>query len=248
MPSGMATLVLNPKAPSETARYAIPWNEIYPDTIVSFTLTVSSGTVVIGDTDFDPRTVYALISGGVDGETATLAHTITTTAGQVLPLTITLKVGLGDDVLDPRTSYTKGDLVIQALGQISIANYVFDTEAEEDQAALRLLDDMLADWQDGLEPLGYNFPDSAGGSLPSDDCGLSKSIIGAVVANLAVQLAPSYGKTPSPFLLRRSAMGRSNVFTKYRIDVEVQMNPRTPLGAGNRYWGTWRRNFFPTRP
>lgn len=235
-----------PKDPSATVRYAIPWGEIYPDTIASFTLTVSSGTVTIEETDNDVRAVYALISGGADGETATLAHTITTEAGQVLPLTITLPIGIGDDVLDPRTSYTKGDLVIQALGQIGIANYVFDTEAEEDQAALRLLDDMLADWQDGLLPLGYNQPEASGGSLPADASGLSKSITGTVIANLAVHLAPSYGKTPSPFLLRRAAMGRSRVFTKYRIEAEIPMSSRTPMGAGNgRYWGPWRRNFFP---
>lgn len=231
------------KDPDETRLYVIPWGEIAPDTIASFTLTRTSGTVTIGETDHDERSVSALISGGANGETATFEHTITTTAGQIIPKEISLRVTAGADSLSPNTSYTKGALGIRALGKLGIANYVFDTEAEEDVALLREMDDMMAEWQAKLEPLGYAQPLTAGTSLPSDASGIDQATVGAVVSSLAVRIAGDYGKTPAPNLIKTANSGRSIIFARYAKRVEMVPMAGTPTGAGHRYP---MRRFFPT--
>lgn len=238
----MADQIWNPKAPGETVRYTADWSEIDPDKIASFTLTVSSGTVAIGDTEFDDTHVYALISGGTDGETATLAHTITTQLGQVLSSTITLKVADDSDVLSPVSTITKGSIVIRALGKLAIANYVFDTEAEEDVSALRQLDSLAASWQGKLRPFGYLQPATNGTALPTDDAGIDEQDVDAFIFNLAETLAPDYGKTPSPMVIRRAADTRADFFIRYSDLPEYQLTRKTPTGAGNRIYP--RRNFY----
>lgn len=222
-----------PKDPDATVRYVIEWGEITPDTIESFTLTLASGTVTIGDTENDDTNVYALISGGVDGETSTFAHTITTALGQVIPRSITLRIVADADVLSPDSSITKGALVIRALGKIGIANYVFDTEAEEDVSALRQLDSMAARWQGKLEPFGYVQPDINGTSLPSDSAGIDEQDVDAFIYNLAELIAPDYGKTPAPGVIRNAADTRSDMFVRYAKRIEYRLPSRLPTGAGN---------------
>lgn len=234
-------LVWNPKAPGETVRYVIPWDEIDPDTIVSYTLTRSSGTIVVGATDFDDTHVYALISGGADGETATLAHTATTALGQILTSTITLKIAANADVFSPVSTITKGTLVVRALSKLGIANYVFDTEAEEDVSALRQLDSLAARWQGRLRPFGYLQPASNGASSPGDDAGIDEQDIDAFVYNLAEVLAPDYGKTVPPQILKLAAESRSELYCRYANLPEYQLTRKTPVGAGNRFG---RQTFF----
>jgi hypothetical protein len=229
----MADVVWNPKEPGETVLYSVDWTEIAPDTIDSFTITRSTGTVVIGDTDNDDTTVTALISGGVNAETATLTNTITTSLGQILVKTISLKVAADADVLSPISTITKGAIVIRALGKLGIANYVFDTEAEEDVSALRQLDSLAASWQGKLRPFGYLQPATNGASLPSDDAGIDEADVDAFIYGLAEVLAPDYGKNLSGPIMKRAADERSAFLCRYQVQAEYAMPRRQPVGAGN---------------
>jgi hypothetical protein len=232
----------NPKRPDETVQYPFFWEDIYPDTIASFTLTVTSGTVTVAKSDFDPRTVYAFISGGASGETATIKCQIVTNAGQTLERTATLRVSTTGDSLNPDSTLTKGALVIHALGKLGIANYVFDTEAEEDVSALRQLDSLASNWQSKLEDFGYIQPTTRGASSPSDPSGINAADEDAFIYNLAEIIADGYGKTPGRGVVRRAADTRNDLFIRYAKQYEYQLSDKTPVGAGNRFW---RRNRFP---
>lgn len=135
------------------------------------------------------------------------------------------------------TTYTKGKLVEMALEELGIASYVFDIEAEEDVAALRRLDLMVEDWQGNLSALGYVQPATAGTSLPSDLPGIDHSIVRAVILNLALEIAPSYGKLPSGRTIKAAASGFSMVSGKYALPVEISMPNRMPTGQGGRRYG-----------
>lgn len=232
----------NPKKPGETVQYDFIWSDIYPDTISTFTLTVTSGTVTIANSDYDPRIVYAWVEGGADGETATVKCEIVTEGGQTLDRTATLLISTTGDALEPDSTLTKGDLAIRALGKLGIANYVFDTEAEEDVSALRQLDSLASDWQSKLNTFGYIQPTTRGASLPTDDSGINAADEDAFIYNLAEVLAPDYGKTPAPFVLKRAADTRSTFFCKYAREIEIPLSEKLPVGAGNRFW---YRNRFP---
>lgn len=229
-----------PKSPADTRRYPYDLSAIYPDTIDTATFTVTSGTVTLTAADPDERTAYVIVAGGADGETAVLSLIVTTAAGQSFTRSISLKITSGADELNPVSSITKGALIIRALGKIGIANYVFDTEAEEDVSALRQLDSMAARWQGKLEPFGYLQPSTNGTSLPSDASGIHEEDVDAFVSNLAVLLGPDYGKQPPPVLIKQSAESRAEMFCKYRREVEYRLTARTPTGAGNDHWGLRR--------
>jgi hypothetical protein len=229
-----------PKSPGDTRLYSYPLDDIYPDTIETAAFTVTSGTVTTVDVDPVDQTAKVLVAGGVDGETATLLLTAVTVQGQTLARTITLNINADADDLSPDSSITKGTIVIRALGKLGIANYVFDTEAEEDNSALRQLDSMAARWQGKLEPFGYVQPDSNGQSLPSDTAGIEEQDVDAFISNLAVTLAPDYGKQPSGLLLKQAADTRSEIFIRYARRPEYRL--RGPTGAGNDRWS--RRRFF----
>jgi hypothetical protein len=226
----------NPKKPDETVQYSFFWDDIYPDIISSCTVTVVTGTVTVSKTDFDPRVVYAFIAGGANGETATIKCQIVTVSAQTLERTATLQISATGDALNPQSTLTKGALVIRALGKIGIANYVFDIEAEEDNSALRQLDSLASDWQSKLEDFGYIQPATRGTSSPSDVSGINAADEDAFIYNLAVLLAPDYGKTPSPFVLRRAADTRSGLFIRYARKYDYQISDKIPVGAGNRFW------------
>src|SRR5210317_102184 len=94
-------------------------------------------------------------------------------------------------------SWTKQQLIEQAFSEIGLAPYVFDASAEQYQDALRMMDAMLSKWDGRGIRLRYPV------SLSPDDSSLSsKSNVPdwateAIYTNLALKLAPSYGKVAS---------------------------------------------------
>jgi hypothetical protein len=233
-----------PKSPNDARLYSYDLSEIYPDQIVTAVFTRTSGTVTLEGVPPDPRTAYVIVSGGTNGETAVLSLAVATSLDQSFTRTINLRIATDADAIDPASSITKGSLIIRALGKLGLANYVFDTEAEEDNSALRQLDSLAARWQGKLEPFGYVQPASNGISLPSDSAGIREEDVDTFISNLALALAPDYGKTPAPGLVKQAAESRSEFFCKYARRFEYQLPNRLPTGAGNdRFLG---RRFFPS--
>ena len=239
----MADIILTPKAPGETVRYDVSFPEIDPDTITSVICSVTSGTISIStDLQYGDADVYPIVSGGASGETAVFTVTIQTGLGQTRIKTCSLFIATSADSSGPDSTITKATIVIRALGKLGIANYVFDTEAEEDNSALRQLDSLGAKWQDSLEQLPYSLPATNGTSSPSDSAGIDEADVDAFVYNLAEVLAPDYGKSPAG-VAKRAADTRSDLFVKYEATREIAMPRRQPTGAGNDRWFS-RRRFF----
>lgn len=233
-----------PKPPGDTRLYSYDLEEIAPDTILTAVFTKTSGTVTLTASDPAERTAYVLVGGGANGETAVLSLAVTTALGQTFVRTVSIPIVTDADVLSPISTITKGEVVIRALGELAIANYVFDTEAEEDIAALKKLDMLAARWQGRLKPFGYLQPATNGTSLPTDSAGIDEEDVAAFVYNLADIIAPSYGKTVPPTLSRLAAESRSELFCRYANLIEYSLTDRTPVGAGNRFSG---RRFFSGR-
>jgi hypothetical protein len=233
-----------PKSPADARLYSYDLSEIYPDTISTAVFAVTSGTVTLEEVPPDLRAAYVIVSGGAASETAVLSLTVVTALEQEITRSINLRIATDADALDPASSITKGSIVIRALGKLGIANYVFDTEAEEDNSALRQLDSLAARWQGKLEPFGYVQPATNGTSIPSDSAGIREEDVDTFISNLALALAPDYGKSPAPGLAKQAAESRSEFFCKYARRFEYQLPNRLPTGAGNdRFLG---RRFFPS--
>lgn len=85
-----------PKDPNEVLDYGFDWSlrDLEGDTILTFTSTVTEGTVVVGDSVFSPDSLKTItwLSGGLDGETCKVELRITTALGRTLEQTVPIKI------------------------------------------------------------------------------------------------------------------------------------------------------------
>jgi hypothetical protein len=94
--------------------------------------------------------------------------------------------------------WTKRDVIGQAFSEIGLASYTFDLLPEQWEGALRRLDAMIAQWENKGIRLAWPLPVSFANSSIDAVTGAPDTALEALYLNLAVRLAPGYGKTPSP--------------------------------------------------
>jgi hypothetical protein len=136
---------------------------------------------------------------------------------------------------------TKRQLIEAAHAELGLADYVFDLPTEQLQLALRRLDAMMADWNGMGLRLGYAIPGSVEGGDLDTDAGVPDRAWEAIVTNLAIRLAPSFGKQVSPETKGAAERGLSMLLGKV-LPPEMQLG-RIPAGAGNRQW-RWQLDPF----
>lgn len=143
-------------------------------------------------------------------------------------------------------AYTKRQFVEAALTEIGLASYVFDIQPEQLEYARRRLDAMMADWNGKGIRLSYPIPASPEQGSLAEETNVPDSANEAVILNLAVRLAPSYGKQimPDTRLLAKTAY--DTVLQRATAPIELQFPDTLPSGAGNKYWRDADDPFMPT--
>lgn len=138
---------------------------------------------------------------------------------------------------------TKLELINGAYAEIGLSGYVFDLTAEELDMALGRLDRMAATWDAKGIRLGYNLPPSHDDSSTDDEAGIPDWAEDAFIANLALRLAPTKGKTVSAEtkVAARDAY-KALLIGNYEIP-QMQMPRHMPIGSGNRR-NTKNQQFF----
>ena len=142
-------------------------------------------------------------------------------------------------------AYTKRQFVEAALTEIGLASYVFDIQPEQLEYARRRLDAMMADWNGKGIRLSYPIPASPEQGSLAEETNVPDSANEAVILNLAVRLAPSYGKQimPDTRLLAKTAY--DTVLQRATAPIELQFPDTLPSGAGNKYWRDADDPFMP---
>lgn len=132
-------------------------------------------------------------------------------------------------------SYTKKELIDLAFSEIGIATYNFDLQPEQYQEALKRLDSMLATWNSEGIRIGYNLASSPSTSSLNDDSNVRDSAIQAIYTNLALRLAPTFGKVVNPVLLK---IANSTYKRLLSLTSEICERDFTtlPKGQGNKPW------------
>lgn len=121
---------------------------------------------------------------------------------------------------------TKGEVVRAALAYLGLADYEFDITAEELATGVDFLNLMMANWSSKNLKVPFNFDgDSA------DDSGLPDNALEGVSTNLAIRLAPTYGKTPS-MEVRSTAKQGLNALYADSARPRTQQLENVPKGAG----------------
>jgi hypothetical protein len=129
---------------------------------------------------------------------------------------------------------TKRQLIEAAHTEIGLADYVFDIPSEQLQLALRRLDAMMAEWDGYGVRLGYPIPGSVEGGDLDADAGVPDRAWEAIVTNLAIRIAPSFGKQVSPET-KGSAERGLNLLMSRALPPEMNLG-RIPAGSGNKPW------------
>jgi hypothetical protein len=128
--------------------------------------------------------------------------------------------------------WTKKQIIEQAFEEIGLASYVFDLTADQLQSALRRLDLMVASWQARNIQIGYPLPVSPNNSNIDEEIQTSLNNNEALVLNLAVRLAPSYGKSLSPDTKANAKLLYDQLLIEAAAPYEQQFVRTLPLGAG----------------
>ena len=134
-------------------------------------------------------------------------------------------------------SWTKREFITAAFDELGMASYVYDLQPEEMQSALKKLDAMIAQWNAKGFRLRYPLPLTPLDSDLNNDTGIPDSANEAVITNLAMRIAPSYGKTVSvdtKSTAKKSYNTVASIFA-HPIDRDAT-NPPVLIGAGDKPW------------
>jgi hypothetical protein len=142
--------------------------------------------------------------------------------------------------------WTKRALISEAFAELGLAASDFDIQPEEIQTALRRLDAMMATWDAKGIRLGYALPANPADSDPDQDSGIPDTAAETVYLNLAMRIAPSFGKVVSVDTRRNAGAGYDRLQIATAQPLPPQQRETMPRGAGNKTWRPLSSPFFPT--
>jgi len=128
-------------------------------------------------------------------------------------------------------SWTKRQFVTSAFEELGLASYDYDLQPEQLDAGLRKLDAMMATWNSKLR-LSYPLPSSPQLSSLDTDTTVPDSANEAIYLNLALRLAPSYGKTVPMETKQVAYQAYHSLLSLATMPEQAQFNNSIPAGAG----------------
>lgn len=129
---------------------------------------------------------------------------------------------------------TKLDIIRLAYAECGKADYEFDLQPEDLQSALMLLDSMLAMWS-GTQGIRIGYAGGEGDGSLDVRAEVPMWAAEALYLNLALRLAPGFGKTLSPLTLVNAKAALDAV--RVRTSVPLPRKLSGYAGAGNSMWG-----------
>jgi hypothetical protein len=129
-------------------------------------------------------------------------------------------------------SWTKKQIIEQAFEEIGLASYIFDLTPDQLDSALRRLDLMVGSWLAKNIRIAYPLPESPQNSSIDEEIDVPIQCNEALVLNLAVRLAPSYGKTLTPETKANAKLMYDQLLVEAAAPIEQQFVKTLPLGAG----------------
>ena len=143
-------------------------------------------------------------------------------------------------------AYTKRQFINAAFDELGLASYVFDLQPEALESALKKLDAMMAEWNGSGLRLSYPLPSNPDNSSLDENSTVPDFANSAVISNLAIRIAPSFGKVASDETKRVALSSLQVVYNRFSTPPERQFPNTLPVGAGNKPWVAGSDVFFPT--
>lgn len=133
-------------------------------------------------------------------------------------------------------AYTKRWFVTEAFSEIGLAEYVFDLQPEQLQTGLNLLDSQMATWDGKGIRVGWSIPNEAEQSDLDDEVDVPYYAREAIYLQLALRLAPRFGKTLSPDTKVNAKNAYDALMRENAQPVPMSYPSTLPAGAGNKPW------------
>lgn len=130
----------------------------------------------------------------------------------------------------------RSTIFADAFTAIGLPGYVFNTTADEQADAARQLDAMMEQWEGEGIVLGYT--PTNGEPEPDLDMTTPTYADKAISLNLALSLAPSFGKQPLPYVKGAAKKGYGLVVAR-TFTVPVQPINRVGVIGGGDWWRRW---------
>lgn len=132
--------------------------------------------------------------------------------------------------------WTKRNYIEQAFAEIGLAGYVFDLTPEQMQSSLRQLDAMMATWDSKGLRLGWPLSLTPGNSELDTVTGIHTWADEAVYLNLALRIAPGFGKTVGAETRTNAKTSYDTLLMRAARPLQAQYPGTLPAGAGNKPW------------
>jgi hypothetical protein len=138
---------------------------------------------------------------------------------------------------------TKRFILDQAFDEIGLAGYVFNLSGSDLMSAIYKLDAMVASWESLSTSIGWVFSANPLDSDPDQQITVPDAALQPLIANLAVRLAPAFGKQVSIETKSAAIMGLNALRTRF-VSIPDKVYPdNLPIGTGNRL--PLSNNFYP---
>lgn len=141
--------------------------------------------------------------------------------------------------------WTKREFLTQAFEEIGLASYVYDLTPEQLWSALRRLDSMVANFDVNGICIGWQMSTYPNMSDIDSQTRVPDAANEAIYLNLAVRLAPSYGRVVSPELRLLADSAYTTLLNWSMVTIPQRHYPTTlPLGAGAKPWRNYLNPFI----
>lgn len=131
-------------------------------------------------------------------------------------------------------SWTKRQFVTQAYEEVGLASYVFDLSPEQLQSAARKLDSMMAQWDSKGIKIGFPIALSPENINLDQETNVAPFANEAIALNLAIRIAPSYGKAVAPETKANAKIAYETLMAHCAMPPRRQFGPLLPAGSGNK--------------
>ena len=125
---------------------------------------------------------------------------------------------------------TKREIILQAFSELGVGGFTFDHSPEELDDAMDVLDAMMDQW--AAQNIIFTTPYASGGDL-DDETNAPADAVAAMYLNLAMRLAPRFGKAVLPETRGYAATAHRTLLRQFAKNEQISLE-RTILGAGNK--------------
>lgn len=140
-------------------------------------------------------------------------------------------------------SWTRRQLIQQAFEEIGIGSG-FEIAPDMLDSARQRLDAMMATWNGMGIRVGYPLVSTPSSDLDTDTA-VPDSAVEAIYTNLAIKLAPTYGKQVAPETRVNARAAYGVLLQRAVTPSEMQFPETLPYGAGNKPWRYAVDPYFP---